>query len=75
MTDKTDNAGDTNEPEDLFEHIDSLPHEVQVVLQKYESEVEDYIACKNMQHELEHLGYTFDWGLDAIPYNLRQITD
>jgi hypothetical protein len=58
---------------DLFEHYESLPLEVQAVLSKYAELDNTYDNCKAMQSELEGLCYTFEWGLDAIPYDLREL--
>jgi len=61
---------------DLFNNIESLPQDVQSVLEKYQEDWEDtYENCANMQDELEELGYTFDYYLDATPYNLRKMED
>ena len=56
----------------MFEHSDSLPNEVQAVLQKYAEADESYDVCANMLAEMENLGYTFDYYLDATPYFLRK---
>lgn len=58
---------------DLFEEMDNLPEEVQAVLRKYSTEDETYTNAESMLSELESLGYTFEYGLDAVPYNLRKI--
>jgi hypothetical protein len=58
---------------DLFEDMDSLPEEVQAVLRKYSSEDETYANSESMLAELEPLGYTFEYGLDALPFNLKRI--
>jgi len=57
---------------DLFEHYDSLPDNVKEVLDKYGEEDETYANCANMLLELEAIGYTFDYYLDACPYALRK---
>lgn len=57
---------------DLFEHMDELPVPVQNVLSKYEN-AESYTELHRMGKELRKLGYSFDYGLDAIPYNLKQL--
>lgn len=59
--------------EDLFENIESLPIEVQQVLSKYSLEDESYENMESMLAELEPLGYTFEYGLDATPYGLKKI--
>lgn len=61
-----------NEEIDLFEHMDKLPVLVRNVLNKYEN-AESYTDLHKMGKELKQLGYSFDWGLDAIPYNLKQL--
>jgi len=61
---------------DLFEERDGMPYQVQEVLERYEDEYgEDitYEALLQMQEDMENVGYTFDYGLDAIPYGLRPI--
>ena len=58
---------------DLFEDIDSLPENVQAVLAKYSGADETYTNAEEMLAELEPLGYTFEYGLDALPFNLREI--
>jgi hypothetical protein len=57
---------------DLFEHYETLPQEVQDVLSKYD-EVDTYEGCEAMLKEMEALGYTFEYYLDAVPYNLHKI--
>ena len=57
---------------DLFENPVSLPDEVREVLEDF-SDVEDYEGCQALIEALEELGYTCEYGLDAVPYNLRKI--
>ncbi len=56
---------------DLFEDYEKLPIEVKVILESFEDET--YDECARLLSELELLGYTFDYYLDAVPYNLRKI--
>lgn len=59
---------------DLFENSHLLPAEVQEVINRYgELDEPTYNNCEAMLKELEPLGYTFDYELDAIPYDLRPI--
>lgn len=58
---------------DLFEEYKSLPNNIKSILSYYEMEDFDYEKCKQLQQELECVGYTFDYGLDAEPFNLRLI--
>lgn len=57
---------------DLFEHIDTLPQEVQEVLEKHSSMENSYEDCNKLVADLEAVGYTCDFYLDAEPYNLRK---
>ena len=59
---------------DLFETPELIPDNVQDVLETFNED------CANTYHELdrilkeiEPLGYTFDYYLDAEPYGLRPI--
>jgi len=59
--------------QDLFENI---PEELKTVYDKWQQKIGDgldYDDCANFQKECEALGYTFDYGLDAEPFNLRPI--
>jgi hypothetical protein len=57
---------------DLFENPVSLPQEVQNVLEDF-SDIEDYEGCQELIEALELIGYTCEYGLDAVPYGLRKI--
>jgi hypothetical protein len=58
---------------DLFEHLELLPIEVLSILEKYSELDENYENCANLVYELEEVGYTCEYYLDAEPYNLRNI--
>jgi hypothetical protein len=58
---------------DLFEDYDDQPEEVQAILANYDMEDNDYETMQNLKAELESIGYTMDFGLDAEPYDLRKI--
>lgn len=62
---------------DLFWKLDLLPIEVQIIIEKYQLIDTDiglnYSDLANMLNELEILGYTFEYGLDAIPFNLQKL--
>lgn len=64
---------------DLFEDYENIPNNVQKVLDKYAenfgddlSEM-DYYDMASMHDEIYELGYTFESGLDNMPYGLRPI--
>jgi hypothetical protein len=61
---------------DLFEHYERLPDNVQELYFSWGDRLADgaeYEDLKQMLSEFEELGYTFDYGLDAEPYDLRAI--
>lgn len=59
---------------DLFETPEDLPAEVLAIMDKY-ANAEEYSELEDMQSEIEAIGYTFDFGLDAVPHNLRKISE
>ena len=64
------------EERDLFEHPEELPKAVQNLINgEHDVEFEDtYEACAKMLKIMNSLGYTFEYGLDAEPYDLRKLT-
>lgn len=62
---------------DLFEQWESLPANVLAIIEHMNEQQEkgkwDYEDCRHYQEELNKIGYTYDFGLDAEPYNLRKI--
>lgn len=62
---------------DLFEHIETLPIEVQNVLHEYNildaNYGLSYIELNQLEESLKIFGYSFQWGLDCTPYNLKKI--
>lgn len=62
---------------DLFEHPNELPEKVQAILSRYNDlEIEksvQYDDLIQMSNEMAENGYSFDFYLDCIPYNLHKI--
>ena len=59
---------------DLFEDYENIPKEVDAIIKKYNYfEDATYKDLDECLKELEAIGYTFDYYLDAQPYNLRKI--
>jgi hypothetical protein len=59
---------------DLFEHIDTLPESVRAIVEEYNIKLYDnctYEICEEFLDKMYALGYTFEYGLDACPYNLK----
>lgn len=60
---------------DLFETPELIPSEVQSILETFNEDdcTNDYRDLERLLKLIESLGYTFDYGLDAEPYNLRKL--
>jgi len=66
----------SSEPEiDLFECPDSQPPELRQITEKYGAMVDFdlYEVCRVFLVEVEAVGFTFEYGLDGVPYDLRVI--
>ncbi|HTB32668.1 MAG TPA: hypothetical protein VK808_11610 [Bacteroidia bacterium] len=59
---------------DLFEFPEQWSAELAAILNRYDTDIQSYKECEKLLKELELLGYTFDYGLDGNPYDLRKIT-
>jgi hypothetical protein len=59
--------------QDLFNTPELLPQEVKDILAKYEEMGTSYDTCHKLIKDLEQVGYTCDYGLDGIPYELKKI--
>jgi hypothetical protein len=62
---------DEDETTDLFETPELIPDNVRAVLDSYLEPTYETLGL--MLDECEELGYTFDYYLDAVPYDLRKI--
>jgi hypothetical protein len=58
---------------DLFENYKILPKEVQNILSKYDDSDQTYINCEKLKNDLEKVGYTCDYYLDAQPFDLKKL--
>ena len=59
---------------DLFETPELIPDEVQAILETFDENCDNtYLELDRILGEIEPLGYTFDYYLDAEPYGLRPI--
>nr|WP_298657240.1 hypothetical protein [uncultured Flavobacterium sp.] len=63
--------------QDLFKHPELLPPPVVDVLNEFTlaEDMDGYENCAKLVEALKPLGYTCDYYLDAIPYNLRKLND
>ena len=68
------NKQELKETKDLFEFYEDQPENVKSILESYGSiEAMTYEELTGLQKNLETIGYTFDYELDAQPFNLRKI--
>jgi len=61
--------------EDLFETPELIPVMVQNIISTFNEDADSYRELSRIVNELEPLGYTFDFYLDAEPFNLRKIEE
>ena len=63
--------------EDLFENQDLLPKKVRAIVKKFDAkfckEGDGYQLCEKFLAALLPHGYTFEYGLDAVPYDLQKV--
>lgn len=57
---------------DLFENYTQQPENLKEILKRYEEMDNCYIICGELLKEVEAIGYTFEFGLDAQPSNLHK---
>jgi hypothetical protein len=57
----------------IAEQYEALPQDVKNVLDKYSECENDYDSCAKLQEELETIGWTISYYLDAEPYDLRRV--
>jgi hypothetical protein len=66
-------VGFINDDVDLFDHYGRIPKKIRYIIETY-TDASEFSAddCKAMLKDLEANGYTFDYGLDFQPINLRE---
>jgi hypothetical protein len=55
---------------DLFEQYETLPNKVREIIDAIN---EYYYSIMEAKRRMNNVGYTFDYGLDFQPYNLRKL--
>ena len=56
-----------------MEEYDLLPDNVKAIMDTFNQELDSYKECNRLLNEVEKIGWTFDYYLDGIPYNFKQI--
>lgn len=58
---------------DLFSTPELIPEPVNDILTGFNDFNDPYIELAKLQNALIRIGYTFDYYLDATPFNLRKL--
>jgi hypothetical protein len=58
---------------DLFENYNDLPVTMLILLDEFEEKDNSYSNCEKLLKKCLKIGYSFEYGLDAIPFNLKKI--
>lgn len=58
---------------DLFEYPENWPANLRAVLFAYIAKDQNYKNIKKLEKDLLKIGYSIEYGLDCIAYNLKQI--
>lgn len=56
---------------DLFETPELIPKDVLDILATFQDNT--YEECERVLNKLEQIGYTYEYGLDAEPFNLMKL--
>jgi hypothetical protein len=59
--------------EDLFEYPEQWPANLRAVLFAYITKEQNYINVLQLEKDLLKLGYSIEYGLDCMAYNLQKI--
>jgi hypothetical protein len=59
--------------EDLFEYPETWPANLRAILDRYMAKEQSYKNLIQLQTDLKKLGYSIEFGLDCVPYNLHKI--
>ena len=59
--------------QDLFEYPEKQPANLRALLLEYIAKDQNYSNLLKLEIDLLKLGYSIQYGLDCIPYNLQKI--
>ena len=60
---------------DLFEYPELWPVNLRAILARYFTKENSYENLINLENELVKIGYSIEYGLDCIAFNLQKIDD
>jgi hypothetical protein len=55
---------------DLFEQYETLPQEVKNIIDVFNEKETTYPVCEDLINALEEVGYTCEYDLEGVPFNL-----
>ncbi len=58
---------------DLFEYPELWPANLQAILAHYMAKEQTYTNLIRLENELFKIGYSIEYGLDCVAYNLQKI--
>jgi hypothetical protein len=58
---------------DFFQYPEEIPAEVQAILDTLDEDCISYYDLNRVTMELNNIGWTMDYGLDASPYGLKPL--
>jgi hypothetical protein len=58
---------------DLFEYPENWPADLRAVLACYMAKEQTYANLMQLEKDLEKIGYSIEYGLDCMAYNLQKI--
>jgi hypothetical protein len=59
--------------EDLFEYPELWPAKLRALLLNYITKEQSYSNLLQLENDLLKLGYSIEYGLDCVAYNLQKI--
>lgn len=58
---------------DLFEYPEQWPANLRAILARYMAKEQTYTNLIRLENELFKIGYSIEYGLDCVAYNLQKI--
>ena len=59
--------------QDLFEYPETWPANLRALLFAYTAKDQTYTNLIQLENELKNIGYSIEYGLDCLAYNLQKI--
>ena len=59
--------------QDLFEYPETWPANLRAILARYMAKEQTYTNLIRLENDLLKIGYSIEFGLDCVAYNLNKI--